>query len=132
MCGGRILIQPCSQVGHVYRHRPQAHHANINGRTHISLWRLADRLLTGVHMDLFKALYPRELRPQPSDAAITSSMNTLKCASFQWYLDSVYPEAPFPRGLLLIGKVLCLTPMSTRVLSSATFMCLRLLIVIDQ
>ena len=32
-------------------------------------------------------------------------INELKCFSFQWYIDNVYPDAPFPNHHKYLGQV---------------------------
>ncbi|KAG8138749.1 putative Polypeptide N-acetylgalactosaminyltransferase protein [Naja naja] len=85
MCGGKLLILPCSRVGHIFRkRRPYGSPGGQDTMAHNSL-RLA-------HEQYF-ALRP-ELRTR-NYGNITDRVELrkkLNCRSFKWYLDNVYPE----------------------------------------
>ncbi|KAK7881176.1 hypothetical protein WMY93_029585 [Mugilogobius chulae] len=69
MCGGQLLIAPCSRVGHIFRkRRPYGSPGGTDTMAHNSL-RLAH-----VWMDEYK------LRRK------------LQCRSFKWFLQNIYPE----------------------------------------
>ncbi|XP_018603482.1 polypeptide N-acetylgalactosaminyltransferase 11 [Scleropages formosus] len=92
MCGGQLLIIPCSRVGHIFRkRRPYGSPGGQDTMAHNSL-RLAH-----VWMDEYKEQY-FALRPElrSRDYGDISERlavrQRLKCHSFKWYLDNIYPE----------------------------------------
>ncbi|XP_033495197.2 polypeptide N-acetylgalactosaminyltransferase 11 [Epinephelus lanceolatus] len=92
MCGGQLLIIPCSRVGHIFRkRRPYGSPGGQDTMAHNSL-RLAH-----VWMDEYKEQY-LSLRPELRERSygdISERMalrKQLQCNSFRWYLDTVYPE----------------------------------------
>ncbi|KAJ6659299.1 hypothetical protein lerEdw1_019170 [Lerista edwardsae] len=108
MCGGKLLIIPCSRVGHIFRkRRPYGSPGGQDTMAHNSL-RLAH-----VWLDEYKArqLPPSHfrhavhnweqyfsLRPElrtRNYGNITDRVELrkkLNCRSFKWYLDNIYPE----------------------------------------
>ncbi|XP_056155406.1 polypeptide N-acetylgalactosaminyltransferase 11 isoform X2 [Lampris incognitus] len=92
MCGGQLLIVPCSRVGHIFRkRRPYGSPGGQDTMAHNSL-RLAH-----VWMDEYKEQY-FALRPELRDRAYgeiserVALRKQLNCHSFRWYLDTIYPE----------------------------------------
>uniref|UniRef100_A0A4W5N0T0 Polypeptide N-acetylgalactosaminyltransferase n=1 Tax=Hucho hucho TaxID=62062 RepID=A0A4W5N0T0_9TELE len=92
MCGGQLLIIPCSRVGHIFRkRRPYGSPGGQDTMAHNSL-RLAH-----VWMDEYKEQY-LNLRPELRERAYgdiserQAVRQRLQCRSFKWYLDTIYPE----------------------------------------
>ncbi|XP_040208673.1 polypeptide N-acetylgalactosaminyltransferase 11 [Rana temporaria] len=92
MCGGSLLIVPCSRVGHIFRkRRPYGSPGGHDTMAHNSL-RLAH-----VWMDDYKeqyfALRPELRNREYGDISERVALRSrLKCKSFKWYLDTIYPE----------------------------------------
>nr|XP_061799948.1 polypeptide N-acetylgalactosaminyltransferase 5-like [Nerophis lumbriciformis] len=109
MCGGEIEIIPCSRVGHIFRGQNPYDFPNDRHKTvERNLARVAE-----VWLDEFKDLfyghgYNHLLNQNTNLGDLTEQIklrNKLKCKSFKWYLDNVYPELEAPlvkaEGLVL-------------------------------
>ncbi|XP_031780011.1 polypeptide N-acetylgalactosaminyltransferase 1-like [Nasonia vitripennis] len=107
-CGGVLETIPCSRVGHVFRNF-LPYKFPMDKDTHgINTARLAN-----VWMDDYKRLYylhREEYKDKPELIGdIKERVNLrekLKCKSFKWYLDNVYPEKFIPdENVQAFGRV---------------------------
>ena len=121
MCGGRLLIHPCSHVGHVFR---KASPYTFPGGTEKVLIKNKLRLAE-VWMDEWKKFYtsssPNIITSSPGDLTLRKQLRSdLKCNSFRWYLKNVYPETSIPLDFIHLGHVanvltgLCLDTMARK------------------
>lgn len=119
MCGGEIEIIPCSRVGHIFRGQspykfPKDKHKTVER----NLARVAE-----VWLDEYKELFYGHSYHHLLDKTVIDIgnlteqielRNRLKCKSFKWYLDNVYPDMHAPlvqaEGLVLnLGLRKCLS-----------------------
>ncbi|KHJ77249.1 hypothetical protein OESDEN_23131 [Oesophagostomum dentatum] len=97
MCGGRILVAPCSRIGHVFRYRRPYKGKPFMDTTVHNAARVAKTWL-GEHA--VKALLPstRHLRKhrRRRHQRRPSAKKKLDCKDMDWYLKNVYPDLKIP------------------------------------
>ncbi|XP_056391776.1 polypeptide N-acetylgalactosaminyltransferase 5 [Hyla sarda] len=118
MCGGEIEIIPCSRVGHIFRNdNPYSFPKDRVKTVERNLARVAE-----VWLDDYKELFYGHgyhlLQELTNIGDLTEQKELrkrLKCKSFKWYMDNVYPDldAPLARasGVVIntaLGKCLSL------------------------
>ncbi|XP_067097166.1 polypeptide N-acetylgalactosaminyltransferase 14 isoform X1 [Osmerus mordax] len=97
MCGGSLEIVPCSRVGHVFRKKHPYIFPEGNANTYIK----NTRRTAEVWMDEFRLFYysarPAARGKSYGDIRGREDLRKrLKCKTFKWYLDNVYPELKVP------------------------------------
>ncbi|XP_037999318.1 polypeptide N-acetylgalactosaminyltransferase 5 [Motacilla alba alba] len=110
MCGGEIEIVPCSRVGHIFRNdNPYSFPKDRVRTVERNLARVAE-----VWLDEYKELFYGHalhlLRGAVDVGDLSQQIQLrqrLRCKSFQWYLENVYPdlEAPLVKATGLLVNV---------------------------
>ncbi|CAG5132930.1 unnamed protein product [Candidula unifasciata] len=91
LCGGRLVIVPCSRVGHIFRKR-RPYGAGVTDSFTKNTLRMVH-----VWLDEYKKYY-FHINPRAEDMEFGNITGRIKlrkdlnCKSFQWYLENVYPE----------------------------------------
>lgn len=107
-CGGTLEIIPCSRVGHIFRNFHPYKFPNDKDTHGINTARLAFVWMDGYNR-LF-LLHRSEFKDNPELFGDISERlelrKRLKCKSFKWYLDNIYPEKFIPdENAVAYGRV---------------------------
>ena len=104
MCGGELEIVPCSRVGHVFRkRRPYSSDGKYNSME-VNSMRLAEVWMDGYKEQFYKMRAGLKGKQFGDISARLGLRRKLKCRSFQWFLDNVYPEIKSPGNFNLMHK----------------------------
>merc|ERR1712241_599144 len=105
-CGGTLEIIPCSHVGHVFRDKsPYTFPGGVAKIVNKNAARVAE-----AWMDEWKNFYysmnPGARNVEIGDLTSRKNLrNNLKCKSFRWYLENVYPESQMPLDYYYLGEI---------------------------
>lgn len=106
-CGARVEITPCSRVGHIFRqHSPHIYPGGIAKVLNTNLARAAVVWMDEWADFVFKFNPSMAGWKDKVDVADRVELRKkLKCKSFQWYLENVWPENFFPAKDRWFGRV---------------------------
>ncbi|XP_031807087.1 polypeptide N-acetylgalactosaminyltransferase 14 [Sarcophilus harrisii] len=101
MCGGSLEILPCSRVGHVFRKKHPYTFPEGNLNTYIKNTKRTAEVWMDEFKHYFYAARPvAQGRPFGNIQARVELRKRLKCHTFKWYLENVYPELRIPEESL--------------------------------
>lgn len=104
-CGGSVEMAPCSRVGHVFRKKTP--YTLPGGAAHVVFYNAAR--FVDAWLDEYKEIY-YSLNPgaRPKQSNVTERVNlrkNLKCKSYRWYIENIYPESVYNVKHYHLGQV---------------------------
>ncbi|XP_044758630.1 polypeptide N-acetylgalactosaminyltransferase 5 [Coccinella septempunctata] len=105
-CGGILEIVPCSHVGHVFRDKsPYTFPGGVSKIVLHNAARVAE-VWMDEWRDFYYAMNPGARNVPVGDLTARRALREkLKCKSFRWYLENVYPESQMPLEYYYLGDI---------------------------
>ncbi|KAI4456061.1 n-acetylgalactosaminyltransferase [Holotrichia oblita] len=105
-CGGTLEIIPCSHVGHVFRDKsPYTFPGGVSKIVLHNAARVAE-VWMDEWRDFYYAMNPGARNVPVGDITARRELrDRLKCKSFRWYLETIYPESQMPLEYYYLGDV---------------------------
>ncbi|UJR30128.1 hypothetical protein I4U23_017669 [Adineta vaga] len=105
-CGGKVLIHPCSHVGHVFRKQTPYTFPGGTGKVIFH----NNKRLVEVWLDKYKdfvySIMPELKNVDAGDVSERLALRErLKCNDFRWYLKNIYPESSMPVDFHHVGAL---------------------------
>lgn len=93
MCGGQVLILPCSRLGHIFRkRRPYGPDAGKPDSLLYNSHRAA-RVWLDEHIERFYEAVPKARNLDSGDVSEQVKLREkLSCRNFTWFIDNIYPS----------------------------------------
>ena len=105
MCGGSMIMVPCSKVGHIFR---PSHPYDFMGNTGEVVTRnyiRVARVWFDEELDFFFKIRPHFKDIDVGDISERLAIRErLKCKSYAWFIKTIYPELPLQRDLIGAGQ----------------------------
>lgn len=105
-CGGNLEILPCSHVGHVFRDKsPYTFPGGVSQIVLHNAARVAE-VWMDEWRDFYYAMNPGARNVPVGDISARRELrDKLKCKSFRWYLENIYPESQMPLDYYYLGDI---------------------------
>ncbi|ELW66970.1 Polypeptide N-acetylgalactosaminyltransferase 9 [Tupaia chinensis] len=106
-CGGSMEVLPCSRVAHIERTR-KPYSGDIDYYARRNALRAAEVWMDGFKSHVYMAWNIPMTNPGVDFGDVSERLalrRRLKCRSFKWYLDNVYPEMRVYNDTLTYGEV---------------------------
>jgi polypeptide N-acetylgalactosaminyltransferase len=121
MCGGTVMIATCSRVGHVFRKvSPYSWPGGVVKILNHNTMRTVETWMDD-HKMFFYKINPGVRNTDFGDVSERKALRErLKCKSFRWYLENIYPESQMPLDYFSLGEIrnketgLCLDSMGRK------------------
>ncbi|KAG4065899.1 hypothetical protein HA402_012577 [Bradysia odoriphaga] len=104
-CGGSMEVVPCSRIGHLYRRSTYSFGGDVNAVIAQNSVRVVEVWMSDLK-HLYYAVTPGHRNVSTGDLTDRFEIkNRLKCKSFRWFLENVYPESNMLLEFLGFGEI---------------------------